>query len=91
MKTESLVIEPQDGIESVPLMFLQAGQTGLVSDVIGDLQLVHRLREMGLYAGVPVRMIRQGSPCIIGLGRQRLGIRCDELASILVQVPGDES
>jgi ferrous iron transport protein A len=90
MKTESLVIDQNDGVETVPLMLLQAGQDAWVSDVMGDEHLVHRLREMGLYAGVPIRMIRPGNPCIIGLGRQRLGIRCDDLASIFVQVPARE-
>lgn len=86
MKTESLVIDPQDVIESFPLMLLRAGQVARVTDVIGDENLVHRLREMGLGIGSEIRMIRPGNPCIIGIGRQRLGIRCDELASIFVHV-----
>lgn len=87
MSSESLELERPNDVERIPLLLLQPGQTALVCDVIGDVQLVHRLREMGLYGGVQVRMIRPGSPCIIGLGRQRLGIRVDELASILVRVP----
>ncbi len=48
---------------------------------------MHRLREMGLYHGATVRMIRPGSPCIIGLEGQRLGFRGDDLARVLVRVP----
>ncbi len=87
MSTESLELERPNDVERIPMLLLQPGQTAQVCDVLGDVQLVHRLREMGLYGGVQVKMIRPGSPCIIGLGRQRLGIRVDELASILVSVP----
>jgi ferrous iron transport protein A len=87
MSTESVELQRPNGVEQIPMLLLQPGQSGLVCDVVGDSQLVHRLREMGLYGGVEVKMIRAGSPCIIGLGRQRLGIRVDELASILVRIP----
>ena len=73
--------------EMVPLALLRAGQTGRVGEVLGNVELVHRLREMGLYHGATVRMIRPGSPCIIGLDGQRLGFRGDDLARVLVRVP----
>jgi len=87
MTTESLELQRCPGVEQIPMLMLRPGQSGRVCDVLGDEKLVSRLREMGLYDGVHVRMIRAGSPCKIGLGRQRLGIRVDELASIFVETP----
>jgi len=89
MRAEALAVGGEETEEMVPLTLLRAGQTGSVGDVLGNAELAHRLREMGLCNGAMVRMIRPGSPCIIGLGGQRLGFRCcDELARVLVRVSG---
>ena len=71
--------------EMIPLSCLRAGQCGCVGDVLGEVELVHRLREMGLHHGATVKMIRPGNPCIIGLDGQRLGFRGDDLARVLVR------
>ncbi|MFM7128393.1 MAG: ferrous iron transport protein A [bacterium] len=89
MITELPVISHDEGSEGISLLMLRPGQTGCVCDVVGDSGLVHRLREMGLCCGAEVKMIRSGSPCIIGLGRQRLGVRLDELASVIVKTSSD--
>ncbi len=73
--------------EMVPLSLLQAGESGRVGDVVGNVDLVHRLREMGLCDGATVWMIQPGSPCIIGLDGHRLCFRCDDLARVFVQLP----
>lgn len=73
--------------EMIPLSLLRAGQSGRVGEILGNVELVHRLREMGLCSGATVCMIRPGSPCIIGLDGHRLGFRCDDLARVLVRVP----
>ncbi|WP_165065912.1 FeoA family protein [Paludisphaera rhizosphaerae] len=86
MKTQAAVQSEETG-EMVPLSFLRAGETGCVGGVMGNVELVHRLREMGLIDGARVRMIRPGSPCIIGLAGQRLGFRGDDLAHVLVRLP----
>lgn len=86
MKTQATVQGEEIG-EMVPLSFLRAGESGSVGGVMGNVELVHRLREMGLIDGATVRMIRPGSPCIIGLAGQRLGFRGDDLAHVLVRVP----
>ena len=70
----------------IPLSFLRAGQVGRVGEVLGTSDMVHRLREMGLYDGAPVEMIRPGSPCIIRLQGQRLGFRMDDIARVMVCV-----
>jgi ferrous iron transport protein A len=88
MKAEALAVGLQEVGEMIPLSLLRAGEAGRVGDVVGNVELVHRLREMGLYNGAKVRMIRPGSPCIIGLDGQRLGFRGDDLARVLVRVAG---
>ncbi|WP_165245190.1 FeoA family protein [Paludisphaera soli] len=87
MKAQALAVQGEETGEMVPLSGLRVGQTASVGEVLGNLELVHRLREMGFYQGARVKMIRRGSPCIIGLAGQRLGFRGDDLARILVRVP----
>jgi len=86
MRSEALAVDGEETGEMVPLSLLRAGQSASVGEVLGNVDLVHRLREMGLCNGASVRMIRPGSPCIICLGGQRLGFRCDDLARVLVRV-----
>ena len=87
MTAQTAMVQVEEAGEMVPLSLLRAGQVGRVGQVLGNVELVHRLREMGLYHGADVRMIRPGSPCILGLGGQRLGFRGDDLARVLVHVP----
>jgi ferrous iron transport protein A len=86
MKAAVQVIAEENDLHLVPLALLRAGQAGQVGEVLGTADLVHRLREMGLYDGAPVQMIRPGSPCIIRLKGQRLGFRMDDLARVMVRV-----
>lgn len=86
MKAAMLATPVENDIPLVPLALLRAGQAGRVGEVLGTVDLVHRLREMGLYDGAAVQMIRPGSPCIIRLQGQRLGFRTDDLARVMVRV-----
>jgi ferrous iron transport protein A len=86
MKAAVQAVARQNDVHLVPLAFLRAGQAGRVGEVIGTGDMVHRLREMGLYDGASVQMIRPGSPCIIRLHGQRLGFRTDDLARVMVRV-----
>jgi len=86
MRAEALAVGEEETGEMVPLSLLRAGQTASVGDILGNTELAHRLREMGLCNGAKVRMVRPGSPCIICLGGQRLGFRCDDLARVFVRV-----
>jgi ferrous iron transport protein A len=85
---ETSTVPPPAGSSEalIPLTFLRTGQSGWVGDVVGSGGLVHRLREMGLRAGSRVQMLRSGSPCILNLDGQRLCIRSDEIAHVLVRV-----
>ena len=67
------------------LGLLLAGQTGVVESVLGATDEVHRLREIGLRDGATVEMIRPGNPCLVRLGGQKLGLRSEALASVLVR------
>jgi ferrous iron transport protein A len=67
------------------LGLLSAGQTAVVDSVVGFSDEVHRLREIGLRDGATVQMIRPGNPCLVRLGGQKLGLRSDALASVLVR------
>jgi ferrous iron transport protein A len=71
-------------VPAVPLMLLGPGQRGKIRQIIGWSELVRRLAEMGLREGAIVEMVRPGSPCMIRLGNQKLGLRADELAGVLV-------
>ncbi len=73
-------------VDLIPLGRLAAGQGGCVGAVLGTCDMVHRLREMGLYDGAPIQMIRPGSPCIIRLQGQRLGFRMNDCAHVMVRV-----
>lgn len=70
----------------VPLKYLAAGQSGLVENVLGGSDHVHRMHELGLREGAEIEMMRCGSPCIVRLGEQRLCLRCDELGGIMVRI-----
>ena len=67
------------------LNLLAAGQTAVVESVLGGTDEAHRLREMGLRDGATIQMLRPGSPCLIRLGSQKLGLRSDVLHNVLVR------
>ncbi|HEY3968189.1 MAG TPA: FeoA family protein [Planctomycetaceae bacterium] len=70
----------------LPMQFLTPGETGCVREVEGEKHLIRRLDEMGLRAGVEVRMVQPGRPCIVALDHQRLSFRGEEEAVVLVEV-----
>jgi ferrous iron transport protein A len=86
MQASVQTIVPERQTDLIPLSRLRAGQGGRVGEVRGNVDMVHRLREMGLYDGAQVQMIRPGSPCIIRLQGQRLGFRMDDVAHVLVRL-----
>ncbi|HEY2253499.1 MAG TPA: FeoA family protein [Planctomycetaceae bacterium] len=73
-------------MQILPMQLLNPGETGCITDVEGDTHLVRRLGEMGLRAGVEVRMVQPGSPCIVAFDHQRLTFRGDDEAVVLVEV-----
>lgn len=69
----------------LPLDLLDAGEVAEIAEVYGDSDWVHRLAEMGLEAGRRVRMIRNGSPCLLQLKGSQLCLRGDACSQILVK------
>ena len=70
----------------IPLCQLGAGVTAIVAAVLGGVEEVHRLSEMGLRSGAMIEMVQPGSPCVVKLGGHKFGLRVDELLSVLVRL-----
>jgi len=68
----------------IPMNLMHAGQTGLIRQVLGRTEQVHRLEELGLRGGASVEMVQPGKPCIIRLGSQTLCFRADEMTAVFV-------
>ena len=71
--------------ELIVLGLLRAGQSATVETVLGLTDDAHRLQEIGLRNGARVQMLQPGNPCLVRLGDQRLGLRSDALATVLVR------
>lgn len=71
----------------LPLPLLRIGQRARIDSVLGEGELIRRLRELGLCDGAEVCMVRPGCPCIIRMGGQKFCFRADELNTVLVR-PG---
>lgn len=72
-----------DGL--IPLSCLRTGQSARVGRITGRLDHVHRLKEFGLRGGTQIEMFRSGNPCIIRLAGNKVGIRSDDMLSVLVK------
>ena len=75
----------------LPLKMLAAGQSGQVSQVLGDAETVRRLAELGMRAGERIEMLQHGSPCIVRLGDDRMSngrlcFRDGDALSVLIEL-----
>ena len=70
----------------IPLGSLRAGQSGLVAQVVGHADHIHRLEELGVRDGASVEILQAGSPCIVQLAGNKLCFRGGETMSILVRM-----
>ena len=68
----------------VPLTFLRSGQVAEVNEVIGPIEQVRRLAELGLRCGVQLELIRSGSPCIVRIDGTTFCYRDNESVRVLV-------
>lgn len=68
----------------VPLHCLGSAEWAEVTQVDGDPHWVARLADLGLRAGVQLRMIQPGSPCLFEIGATRLSLRPDADLSVFV-------
>ncbi len=75
-----------DGL--VPIESLRAGQSARIGRVVGNLDHVHRLRELGLHGGTEIEMYQPGNPCIIRMAGNKVCIRSDSRLNVFVQPHG---
>lgn len=71
--------------EPIPLNMLSCGQSAHVVEVLGRSDLSQRLRELGIFRGVEIHMVRSGVPCIVRLANQTVCFRAEETSGVLVQ------
>lgn len=72
--------------ETLPLHLLPSGQRGMIDQLVGPIERVHRLQELGMRQGQLVEMVQAGSPCIIKLAGARLAYREHEGTCVLVRL-----
>lgn len=70
----------------VPLELMASGEQGIVVQIDGPGETVHRLAEMGLRERSCVRMVQPGRLCIIAVDEQRFSLRTDDDIEILVSL-----
>ena len=70
--------------KAVPLSILGEGRSGVVKQITGGRDMVHRLAEMGVSPGVEIRLIRGRGPCIVVVMAHRLMIGKGMVDRILV-------
>ncbi len=73
-------------MEVVPLKLVQPGVEAEVCQICGEQSQVRRLQEMGICQGCKLKVVCQGSPCIIKVAGSRICFRENELTNILVRV-----
>jgi Fe2+ transport system protein FeoA len=71
--------------ELIPLDCLQTGEIGQVVEIIGRPDQVQRMREIGLWGGAEIEVVRSGRPCILRLAGQTLCFRASEFLNVLVR------
>ena len=72
--------------ELIPLHCMSDGDVGVVEQLRGQEGEVRRLQELGFVAGVEIKMVRSGVPCILQLHEQRLCFRYDGSTMVLVSL-----
>ena len=72
----------------IPLSKMKIGQSAHVSEVVGKLDHVHRLEELGLRHGTEVEMFRPGNPCIVRMAGNKVCIRADRRLNVFVKPNG---
>lgn len=81
--TDSLQVD-----QLIPVQFLQAGESAVVAQLVGEPEQVHRLEELGLRVGKTLYMVSPGSPCIVRLGHQKFSLRGTQAIAVLVRLLG---
>jgi Fe2+ transport system protein FeoA len=69
----------------IPLNLLERGRRAEVAEVVGSLDQVQRMRELGLCQGAELEVVQPGSPCIVRFGANKLCIRAADVLGVLVR------
>ncbi len=72
-------------ITAVKLEDLRAGDCASVLSLVGNGQDIARLSAMGIRGGARLQLLREGTPCIIGLDDSRLCLRPNKDLQIMVR------
>jgi Fe2+ transport system protein FeoA len=70
----------------LPLPVIERDEEAVIQSLAGPGPLRARLQELGLLPGARVRVLANGSPCILLVGGTRLCLRGDEADAILVRL-----
>jgi len=73
-----------DGSRTIPIGRLVAGQSAVVSQILGRAEDVHRLEEFGLRSGTTVEMFRPGNPCILRMAGNKVCLRIQPSLAVFV-------
>jgi Fe2+ transport system protein FeoA len=75
-------------VHTIPLHLLNRGELAEIDQLVGQVDDVHRLQELGLRNGVCIEMLQPGRPCVIRVGAdQKLCYRQTDASVIMVR-PG---
>lgn len=69
---------------SIPISALRPGEVAEIHEIVGPIEHVRRLEELGLRSGSVLEMVRGGSTCIVRVGGSRLCLRHDEVVRVMV-------
>lgn len=71
-------------VSMLPISALRPGQVAEIQDLVGPVEHIRRLEELGVRRGVRLESLRGGSPCIVRIDGTTLCIRDDNTVRILV-------
>ena len=71
-------------VNLIPIGLLACGEIARVEHLLGSVEDVQRLEEMGLRRGQSVEMLQPGSPCIVRLGGSRICFRETDSLGVMV-------
>ena len=73
-------------MDIIPLKYVDSGLEAEVCQIEGDHSQVRRLQEMGICQGCKLKVVCQGSPCIVKVAGSRICFRENEMTNIFVRV-----
>ncbi len=74
----------------IPVEYLSQDSLGVVVDVAGEGQNIHRLEEMGIRNGCRIRMLCPGETCLLAIDGKKMCVRLGSVAEIMVCPVTDE-